>query len=174
MALAANAVEREMSQTLTVPQFVLAMARVVATLPVARHHALEHAAVIVETEAKRVIGTYDARPEWPDLADTTKEDRVRQGYPENEPLLRTGEMRDSIEHTVVSSHEAQVGSNNDKAVWQELGTRTIPPRSFLKSSVVRKVKEIEHAIGYTMHAHLSSGGKSDAGHAFDVVKQKIL
>lgn len=173
MGLAANALERKMTQVLTIPQFVVAMARVAATLPVARHHALEHAAVIVETEAKRVIGTYEARPEWPDLAEATKADRVRQGYAENEPLLRTGEMRDSIEHNV-DGRVAHVGSNDDKAVWQELGTRTIPPRSFLKSSAVSKAKEIEHAIGRVMHAHLISGGKSDAGHVFSVVRETVL
>jgi len=31
-----------------------------------------------------------------------------QGYPANEPLLLTGELRDSIEHKLVSGDEAQV------------------------------------------------------------------
>ena len=42
------------------------------------------------------------------LAESTQAERVVQGYPANEPLLRTGELRDSIEHKLVSGDEAQV------------------------------------------------------------------
>ena len=90
-----------------------------AEMDVAEHHALEEASVIVETEAKRVLGTYEY--EWPELADATKEDRIRQGYTENDPGLRSGEMRESIEHTVVSGHEAYVGSNDDNLVYFDIG-----------------------------------------------------
>src|SRR4051812_36859265 len=96
------------------------------------HHALEKAAVLVERRTKDKIGEYQdqAGPfiAWPELADATKADRVRQGYSEDEPGLRTGEMRDSIVH-VVADGEAQVGSNDDKMVWFELGTSKQPPRS---------------------------------------------
>lgn len=142
--------------TLTLPQFAGLMTHLASSLPAARHRALEHACQIVETEARRVIGTYDADPTWPELADSTKADRVRQGFSENEPLLRTGELRDSIVHTVVGN-TGHVGSNDDKAVWQELGTVRIPPRSFLKSAVIREAPAIEHVIGRAIHAHLSSG-----------------
>jgi hypothetical protein len=37
-------------------------------------------------------------------------------------------LRDSIEHTVKSDCEAEIGSNLDIAVYQELGTGTIPLR----------------------------------------------
>jgi hypothetical protein len=97
---------------------------------------------IVETEAKRVIGTYDYG--WPELAESTQADRVRQGCLADEPLLRTG---DSIEHTIISDHEAQVGSNNDIAVYQELGTSRIPPRSFLAQAAVHAEKEVAHEMG---------------------------
>jgi hypothetical protein len=39
----------------------------------------------------------------------------------NTPLLETGEMRASIEWNA-DAHHGFVGSNNDKAIWQELGT----------------------------------------------------
>jgi len=48
----------------------------------------------------------------------------------NTPLLETGELRASIEWNS-TGNEGHVGSNNDKAVWHELGTAKIPPRSFL-------------------------------------------
>jgi HK97 gp10 family phage protein len=114
-----------------------------ATLPLevehANHSALEKAARVVEAEAKRVIGTYDYG--WAPLAASTLKKKAA-----DTPLLETGEMRDSIEHTS-DHHEAHVGSNNDKAVWQELGTRKIPPRSFLAGALVHKTDEVVHVIG---------------------------
>ena len=89
---------------------------------------VEQACRIVEKKAKDAIGR--EHEEWPDLAESTIADKQRHGFPTPKPLLRTGEMRDSIEHTV-HGNEGCVGSNNDKAVWQELGTGRIPPRSFL-------------------------------------------
>lgn len=113
-------------------------------------HALEKAAKLVEKRAKEKIGEYQdqAGPfiAWPDLAESTKADRARQGFPEDEPLLRTGEMRDSIEHTV-GNGEAQVGSNSDIAVYQELGTQHIPPRSFLGGAVVDEMDRIIKIVG---------------------------
>jgi hypothetical protein len=74
-------------------------------------------------EAKRVIGTYEYG--WPALK------------------LETGEMRDSIEKTIISDEEAEVGSSNMKAVWQELGTsRGIPARSFLRAAAMKKSQQI--------------------------------
>lgn len=96
----------------------------------ARPAAMKKACETLVEEAKRVIGTYDYG--WPQLAEVTQEDRARLGYPPNEPLLRTGEMRDSIEYNMdPDGREAYVGTNNEKAVWQEWGTVGIPPRSFL-------------------------------------------
>lgn len=112
----------------------------------ATQSALEKSAQMIETEAKRVIGTYEYG--WPQLAPATRADRVAKGFPENEPLLRTGEMRDSIEHTV-GKNEAHIGSNNEKAVWQELGTsRGTPPRSYLGDAAMRKAPEVVSLIGH--------------------------
>ena len=96
----------------------------------ARNIALETAASWIEDEAKRVIGTYEF--DWPQLAASTQADRTRKGFAPNEPLLRSGEMRDSITHEItVPGEEAIIGSDSDVAVYQELGTTTIPPRPFL-------------------------------------------
>jgi hypothetical protein len=53
-------------------------------------------------------------------------ERVRNGFAANEPLPRTGQLRDSIEWTA-QGNEGFVGSNLDIAVYQELGTSRIPP-----------------------------------------------
>jgi hypothetical protein len=56
---------------------------------VAEHEALEHAARIVEKEAKDAIGHYqDASGPfgaWAELTDATKADRLAKGYSEYEP-----------------------------------------------------------------------------------------
>ena len=122
-----------------------------------QHEALERAAELVEHTAKKVIGTYDLQ--WAALSEFTKEDRVSKGFPADEPLLRTGQLRESIHHSVNmrgiigSWNEARVGSNSDIAVWQELGfvnTRTgrsVPPRSFLMGSAIHKEEELRHILG---------------------------
>jgi phage gpG-like protein len=84
---------------------------------------IAHACEMVAAEAKRVIG--EGYPEWPALQPETLAHKMGKG-----PLLETGELRASIEWNS-SGNEGAVGSNNDKAVWHELGTTKIPPRSFL-------------------------------------------
>jgi hypothetical protein len=124
--------------------------------PLAQRHALDHVGQIVRDQARDFMGTYDARPRWPELADATKEDRAHKGFTENDPLLRTGETRDSIGY-VASPHDVQIGSNSDKLVWNALGTSRIPARDPFVPAVLARRHEIEHVIGHTMHAYLSSG-----------------
>lgn len=120
---------------------------------------LERAARIVEKQAKEEIGHYQPQTgefaAWPELAESTKADRVAQGFSENDPLLRTGKLRDSISHQV-DGLEAVIGSDSDVAVWQELGTKNIPPRSFLGTALVNKEGQVAktigaHAVGALLH-----------------------
>ena len=129
-----------------------------------QHHqrtAMERACRVVEAEAKREIGTYQdaAAPfaGWAELADSTKEDRVRLGFSENDPGLRTGEMRDSIGH-VVGENEGVVGSNDDKLVWFELGTDKQTPRSVLGMAAVHKVEDVARILGEGVRAALVGKG----------------
>src|SRR5580692_4771055 len=98
-------------------EFALHINTLILAQRAADHAALERAAKLIERRAKKKIGEYQEQAgpfiAWPELAESTKADRARQGYPEDEPLLRSGEMRDSIEHVVIDN-EAQVGSNDDK------------------------------------------------------------
>jgi hypothetical protein len=103
-------------------------------LPMAREAALEAMCKQITSTARKSIGTYDY--EWPELADATQDERERLGFARDEPLLRTGELRDSISYEITEpGKEAEIGSDSDVAVWQELGTETIPPRPFLLPSV---------------------------------------
>ena len=96
---------------------------------------VERACRTVHAEARRVLGTHDY--DWPPLSPAT----IARKAKGDTPLLETGELRDSIEWWS-KGNEGAVGSNNDKAVWMELGTSRVPPRSFLVEAAVRKEPEI--------------------------------
>jgi len=113
---------------------------------------LDRVAKKVKQTAKDELGEYQQEigpfQSWDELADSTKKDRLSQGFSENDPLLRTGELRNSIEHqTDVNKLEASIGSNSDIAVWQELGTAKIPPRPFLGAAVELNREAIKRIVG---------------------------
>ena len=64
-------------------------------------------------------------------------------------MLETGEMRDSISHKV-EGRAVYIGSDNKKAVYHELGTKSIPPRPFLMGAVVHKGHEAVLVLGNEM------------------------
>lgn len=155
-------------RTFTLVGFAAHLGHMVAEIEHVNHHALESAARIVEKEAKRVIGTYDYG--WPPLAESTLAHKSA-----DTPLLETGEMRESIKH-VADSKEAHIGSDEDKAVWQELGTRRgIPPRSFLAGALQHKAEEVVDEIGFEIVGFLSTG-KMPMGHGLppNPVKVKVI
>ncbi|MDU3302770.1 MAG: hypothetical protein E7E83_15250 [Enterobacter ludwigii] len=114
---------------------------------------LEVVAKTIEEEAKEEIGVYQPAvgpfDAWDPLAESTKADRVRQGYSEDDPLLRSGELRDSISHRVMGL-AAVVGSTDDKAVWQEFGTDRIPPRPFIGPAYVKSFRKITEMVGFAV------------------------
>jgi phage gpG-like protein len=114
------------------------------------HEALEHCAEHVETEAKGRIGHYNGPsgpfPAWAPLAESTVVDRASKGHPADQPLLRTGEMRESI-HREVSENEAVIGSDSEIALAQEAGTDKIPPRSFLGAAGAASLPMISATFG---------------------------
>jgi len=148
--------------THSLSQFATDLMKIVVGTDLFQREVMEKACVIVETEAKRVIGTYDY--DWAPLAESTREQRVKLGFSEDEPLLRTGALRDSIEHRVETEHiglevVGLVGTDNEIAKYQELGTRTIPPRSFLGEAAMHKEEEIHELFGSAMHAQVLLGLK---------------
>jgi hypothetical protein len=74
-----------------------------ANVEIAKQATLAEIAILIRDEAKSAIGTY--RYHWSELADATKEDRAKKGFSEDEPGLRTGEMRDSINNLGVILRE---------------------------------------------------------------------
>lgn len=118
----------------------------------------------IELESKSIIGhrQYGINGAgfgvWPDLADSTKEDKERKGFGNAgndwQPLLRTGEMRDSITFTT-GKHEVSIGSPSDILVYQELGTEFIPPRPVLSLAMYREKVKMQKAIGNFMMAWIT-------------------
>jgi hypothetical protein len=133
--------------------FVIFLATRAAAVEIAAAHGLDIAGRIIKAEAQNEIGIpqgkagpFDA---WAPLAESTMEEKTRLGFTKQrsaeDPLLRTGELRDSIGHHI-EGHEVAVGSDSEIAVYQELGTATIPPRSFLGGAAVRKTDEAVNAV----------------------------
>lgn len=168
-----------MKQFSDISDFIAHLVERVALVEIAQHHGLEVGARVIEAEAKHEIGTYQsgAGPfdRWAPLAESTLEGwgghpgKIELGYaPPDNPLLRTGALRDAIDHSV-EGHEAAIGvpsrivTVNDKsvdvgdvAIWQELGTAKIPPRSFLGRAGFVKEKEVAEVIGIEI-VHAISG-----------------
>lgn len=140
----------------SIEQFLAHLTAAELALKQSSHRALDRAAQIIEEDAKAQFGEYQDQvgpfPAWTPLADATKANRVREGFPEDEPLLRTGDLRDSISREV-DGNEAAVGSTSDVMVYQELGTSRIPPRPVLGPAALKNKEEIQHVLGEsTMHA----------------------
>ena len=137
-----------------------------ADLEAARAPMLAAACQMVAHKAKDLIGVPHGW--WPPLASETlvRKDGV------NTPLLETGEMRDSIEWNADEKH-GYVGSNDDKAVFQELGTsRGIPPRSFLGAAAALEgpavAKMMEKVVGAAIGGRLANG--SQVGEFFELAR----
>ena len=141
-------------------ELALALGQVEARLPEEIHRSLSEIGEVVERIAKAKIGTYqpfETSPqgqgfwEWIPLTEGTMADRVAQGFPANEPLERTGELRDSIEHEVEGSEMLTVGSDDPIARYQEIGTASVPPRPFIGPSMAesmdRNLETIADGIG---------------------------
>jgi hypothetical protein len=117
---------------------------------------VEEACKIVQKKAKAAIGREHEM--WAPLAESTIADKQHHGFPTPKPLLRTGELRDSIEYTVHGLQGA-VGSDSPIAVFQELGTSRIPPRSFLVSSAISSEDKIKRMATATTVAAFSGYGR---------------
>ncbi len=150
--------------------FVVAIPGMEAKVHAQFEKGMKKVALKVEQTAKNQIGAYQKAigpyPEWEELADVTRADRLRKGYTEDDPLLRSGELRDSIRHTV-RGLEAEIGSDSDIAVYQELGTEDIPPRPFLGPAVDHNHNAIKKILGGAVVKGLLNGGSIPSHPEYD-------
>jgi hypothetical protein len=143
-------------KTFTILEFLAEIPAIERDLHATGPKIIEQACKIVQKKAKAAIGKEHEM--WPPLAESTIADKQHHGFPTPKPLLRTGEMRDSIQYTVHGLQGA-VGSDSPVAVAQELGTSHIPPRSFLVSSAIASEDRIHRLAGAATVAALSGHGR---------------
>lgn len=118
------------------------------------HAGLDLCATLIEKTAKDEIGHYQGEsgpfPSWAPLADSTMREKERLGYTgrfsTDDPLYRTGEMQQSIEHQT-GELEAVIGTNSPIAPYHEFGTDKMPPRPFIGPALVHNKENIERIIG---------------------------
>lgn len=115
---------------------------------------LEEGAEELLKEARNEIGHYQRDdmgplPPWAELADSTKADRLYQGFSENDPGLRTGEMRDSYT-TQINGQQIILGSSDPVAEVFENGRLDAdhfqPPRPVIAVALYRKEEPITEQI----------------------------
>jgi hypothetical protein len=146
---------------LTLKQFAAHLARLAVALPRRHAAALDVGARIIKAEAKHEIGRYQGRAgpfaAWAPLAEATVADRTKKGFTPNDPLHRTGSLRQSIEHKVVGN-TAHIGSDDVRARLLEMGDNRVPPRSYLGGAAVRKGEEAALAVAAVVLAPLVRPG----------------
>jgi hypothetical protein len=146
-----------MTQSFTLLGFIAHLENVQHNVHEIGPRIIRKACEMVAAQARSAIGKQHEM--WPALAPATIADRVDKGFAANEPLLRTGQLRDSIQWTTsASGMEGAVGSNSPNAVWQELGTSRIPPRSFLVSSAISMESKIHTMAARAVVAVLEGRG----------------
>ena len=150
-----------MSSFMNLAESAARFAAAAADIEAAKLAALEEACQLVEERAKGLIGHPNSQ--WPPLAAETlkRKDNV------NTPLLETGEMREFDRARCRRLVHGYVGSNDDKAVWQELGTsRGIPPRSFIGLAAHLEGPNVAKVAGKTLVAAIGAGLAGRRVHEF--------
>lgn len=147
-------------KTFTPKGFAAYMAEGVAASAEAMRLSLDLVGKSITKEAKEEIGNYQPAmgefQAWAQLADATKKDRVRKGFSENEPLLRTGALRDSISYNVHGLN-VTIGSTSDIMVYQEFGTSKIPARPVLGTALYKNKDKIVEFLGEVFFMTMSHG-----------------
>lgn len=128
----------------------------------ATSRALDAAAQVIQQDAKQRIGVYQPavgpHPGWAVLADSTQEQRVKLGFSPNDPLLRTGSLRDSIERKLISGDTAVIGTKDIRAGTLEFGNSRVPARPFIGPAAYANKDKIKEIIGTAAMQGLFAGG----------------
>lgn len=131
-------------------EFERVLAAIAAAIETRMREASERGAVTIEREAKREIrhdqSAVGPLPRWPRLRPSTLGEKIRLDYsPRANRLLRTGETRDGIRHSVSGPGEqidARVGANGVVAAAQERGGGHVPARWYLERAARRKKEQV--------------------------------
>jgi len=111
-------------------------------------------------KAKSFIG--EQQQGWPELAASTIAEKSALGYPVPAPLLRDGDLRDSISGEAESGFREVVGivgSTDPISVYHEVGTSRVPPRPFLGPALMLVEPELATALAETAVRALTPGAR---------------
>lgn len=141
------------------------------------HAGLEVCAKLIQKEAQDEIGEYQSSvgpfPAWEELSETTLADKEAKGFSIPNPLLRTGDLRNSIQYEV-SAFEAIIGSTSPIAAFQEFGTNStgwgvgIPPRPFIGPAAYKCQKKIVEILGATLVIGIAGGNIISRGIGYEL------
>lgn len=149
-----------MKEFTSIAQMITHLAVMDAAVTLSLHHGLKKCAVAIEATANSEFGVYQgevgAFAGWAPLADATQAARVALGYTPDDPLLRSGDLRESVSHQI-DGLEAVIGSDSDIMVYQELGTDRIPPRAVLGPAAIRNKVLINRTLGHAVAEGLLYG-----------------
>jgi phage gpG-like protein len=158
----------------SITQFVEFLRTREAAVHSAQVEGMREAGHMLQHEAQHIIGEYQDAvgpfPKWEPLSDATLNGGVDKhgrwfpgkidlGYaPPDNPLLRTGHMRGSIECSS-TDHEVVLGTHDPVAADQEFGTHSIPPRPFIGPTMFRHVGEAVDIITHHVIAAMTGSPK---------------
>ncbi|MFH5067225.1 phage virion morphogenesis protein [Enterobacter cloacae complex sp. 2024EL-00215] len=112
----------------------------------------------IRESAKEKIGHYQGASHgfaaWAPLTQATMDQRVRLGYSANNPLERSGELRDSISMRV-DGNGAIIGTSMDIGLYMENGTEKSPPRPYLGPAAA----EVSDRLGEIFSPHVRKAFK---------------
>ncbi|MEJ7685622.1 MAG: hypothetical protein WKG52_00730 [Variovorax sp.] len=124
-------------------------------------HITEEGVKAIQADAKSRFGTYQdgegGFPAWANLAPSTVDDRLRKGFTPDDPLLRTGGLRESVVAVAVGN-EGVVASPDPVMLYQEQGTSKIPPRPVLGPAGFNSKKTVAPLAARTLVAWISGIG----------------
>lgn len=116
---------------------------------------VEHTLGHLAKNAQDMIGRENSG--WQELAQNTIEEKQRLGFTgqrsATDPLLRTGVLESSISagaNRRGRTVEGVIGSDDEVAIYQEMGTNRIPPRPFLSAALIEGQQVIEESMGQFM------------------------
>lgn len=139
-------------------EFARYLTRLAANGAAVEHRAAKAAGKLIQAEAQHRIGEYQDGigpfNAWSNLAEATVQDRLSKGYTPDDPLLREGDLRASIAVTA-QAETVVVGSPSEIALYQDVGTDTIPPRPFMGPAAIASKQAVAEEIAHHLLKWLS-------------------
>lgn len=132
-----------MERTVTLDEFAAILGRVALGIEPMMVRILQEEGEGMVMTIREKLGQY--QPGWPQLSERTMSERSAAGYPSDQPLLVTGEYRDSFQAVVDSDGGAAVlhlGSDARDAAAHELGNPMTgePPREILAPVLLQRIE----------------------------------